>query len=1402
MSERSTRKRRERGKVRKETTIDGVIVEEPFFFSLPKNPESRTKLSAALDTKEETTGDGCYISATVDRRRYYGVLIDQNALKAASLLSFQEDVDSLNLNRRMMVLWREKLKEPETTNFASSMVPDSEPKRQKLMTIPGKTSTEDTNKVTNSHAVESMETPDLGDVTKPVQKFEYIESRGVAKTSEPGYRILLATYASVLAAGEGKKERALLIHAACQSGGDFVDDNYYCYQVLDAQLLTALNGQAKKSDFRTSMSFHSFLHNTPMPTWYPLSNLETKAGQSKILNMLQMKKDGKGGVKWGAPAFATSKQLNGGSLHQDVALPMAPRARVRIGVVGGGIAGLASAYELLRMSVAERIDLEVVLFEARSRLGGRLWTERETFKGSDGETPFPVDLGASWIHGITDNPLTTMAREAGIDLINAEEEVKMLGGKMKQVERDRDLEMGKLFDHLLDKGAENCWSRDEYVEDHQRHQKAVRWYASSLRKADHGQDSKKGIIAADAPRHRHSSDISIDHAFGEVLTRERKQFRRLSEEEHNLILWNIKNTEYALGANIQDLSMKYWDTDEEHAFEGEHVLLKQGYSTIIDHMLTKCATFGDKFQCLLNCPVESIEYSRKSTSHPYRNSQNIVDLSDTCQITVRDKPDTYKFDCVVCALPLGVLKHSVESAEVPISRATASSDGNIPAPDKSLVFHPPLPLAKQDAIRNIGFGLLNKVYLQFPEPFWRKEPNDVEKSSPFLSKGQCLFGNASGYNPHHYMFLDIGRSLGDESNSPAILMTMISGSEAVIAEKTLNEDLINDVLSTLRFLFPATHIPPPVATKATQWGSDEFSRGCYTFLPPGATDQDYHILQCPVNGNGEALMLPKSETMRLFFAGEHTSYLHPSMAHGAYLSGVRAASEIFSNLRRNPSNQESASCDRQIPIIMFRTKYPEHPLECNFCHEVGSRKNEGALLAFQRGARQVLAHQNCAIFSPEVGYKKGVWKNVIKSINRGKQIVCSSCNKYGGTIGCTNMGCFRSFHFRCCEKTGWDFDRDGKIFFCDLHRSHRPASNTENTSQGSPNPSFSKRIPIELYSLKNPLSPITCSLCHKGVDQEPKRGPMLGFQRDDRQVLVHENCTRYANVVDKSSASDKTIFGLMAQSRQCFRCGIDGATIRCLFSSGCFRHFHVNCAEESGWNFEEKGVEFVCEHHKVQKDNSIHCNEELLSPMIESVPPKSTFQHDLFCKGAGKVENGNANGTKNRSRPPRIQKASNDEMGYMPPPDITATTDSHNKIDIDSDSSWEDIDELHHSKQSEIHYKAVAEAPFTIDPILSIFSTEKTAEENTNRHFKRIQRSSLDQPWDICFRVDPGPKTTLQVDDQGNRAIASGLLTGDIIVSMNGQKLGSDSLKNISMVMKLMKGTLDLVLEIVRGDPL
>lgn len=65
-------------------------------------------------------------------------------------------------------------------------------------------------------------------------------------------------------------------------------------------------------------------------------------------------------------------------------------------VVGAGCAGLAAAQQL---QVANH---QVVLLEARQRLGGRIWTSR---KWND----LPIDLGASWIHGTRGNPLTNLA---------------------------------------------------------------------------------------------------------------------------------------------------------------------------------------------------------------------------------------------------------------------------------------------------------------------------------------------------------------------------------------------------------------------------------------------------------------------------------------------------------------------------------------------------------------------------------------------------------------------------------------------------------------------------------------------------------------------------------------------------------------------------------------------------------------------------------------------------------------------------------------------------------------------------------------------------------------------------------------------------------------------------------
>ena len=122
-----------------------------------------------------------------------------------------------------------------------------------------------------------------------------------------------------------------------------------------------------------------------------------------------------------------------------VALPSHSKKRTpRVIVIGAGIAGLAAAYEL------QQLSFEVVVVEGRDRIGGRIWSN-----GSLGPSG-AVDLGASWIHGINDNPITELCHQAGLHLFNTGESVTMFDSDGTAVDKDLDDRMLAEHNRLLE----------------------------------------------------------------------------------------------------------------------------------------------------------------------------------------------------------------------------------------------------------------------------------------------------------------------------------------------------------------------------------------------------------------------------------------------------------------------------------------------------------------------------------------------------------------------------------------------------------------------------------------------------------------------------------------------------------------------------------------------------------------------------------------------------------------------------------------------------------------------------------------------------------------------------------------------------------------------------------------
>ena len=111
----------------------------------------------------------------------------------------------------------------------------------------------------------------------------------------------------------------------------------------------------------------------------------------------------------------------------------------------------------------------------------------------------------------------------------------------------------------------------------------------------------------------------------------------------------------------------------------------------------------------------------------------------------------------------------------------------------------------------------------------------------------------------------------------------MAGDAAFQTEEESDEALVNEMTAIIGRIHRKEFLPRPLQAIISRWRQDPFARGSYSFIGPEATGEDYDTLGEPVD-------------QKVFFAGEATCRTHPATVHGAYISGLRAATEVLESI--------------------------------------------------------------------------------------------------------------------------------------------------------------------------------------------------------------------------------------------------------------------------------------------------------------------------------------------------------------------------------------------------------------------------------------------------------------------------------------------------------------------------
>lgn len=267
----------------------------------------------------------------------------------------------------------------------------------------------------------------------------------------------------------------------------------------------------------------------------------------------------------------------------------------------------------------------------------------------------------------------------------------------------------------------------------------------------------------------------------------------------------------------------------QHEDDGAQHRVKGGYSAMIRFLADECRAKGGEI--FLNSAVTVINHEINKTSAIVANG------------------DVYHGRRLIVALPLGVLK-------------AAAGEG-------SVKFQPLLP-KHDDALRDIGFGAIIKLLLEFSSIFWEDE----------------AIAALTGKDPKQMGFILSDQIIPtwwtQQPQRSAVLTGWLGGPAAANKKDATDEEMLELALQSLANIFKKDVNDlrkTLVAFNCANWTADRFTRGSYAY-------------DMVASANARAI-LSKPIDHTVFFAGE---YLYDGPAMGTVEAALTSGAQVARRL--------------------------------------------------------------------------------------------------------------------------------------------------------------------------------------------------------------------------------------------------------------------------------------------------------------------------------------------------------------------------------------------------------------------------------------------------------------------------------------------------------------------------